>query len=472
MTGECGAGVGGPFEGKFRWATQSASSTYSFATGVAFGVNDDIVVGGFYSYGEMQIGTTTLEHQGALDHYEIFLASFGKDKGQPNWALGFPASGHQLVYDIDVDQKTGDIVVTGSFDESVSFDGGTTTLTSMGMGDIYVARFTKDGAPLWSRRFGDSEQQVGINVAIDGAGEVVIAALVYGTLEFGDKTVGTVGNIGLFLGKLDASGKDDWHYLYQNAFYNGEYVGLDVDKEGNIVMTASASGAEFQSSDKHKGDTDVVVVKYDKDGTRLWSRMFGGTTLTLSENGQQWGTAAVFDCAGDVLVTGAFKKDLAFGELPVLVNVDPMDDGDIFLARLRGSDGEPVWAKAFGDAGLQQGSSIDTDNDGNVTLGGVLFDAMSSTGIDLGSGTKHPPSPIDGVDYREDFFIAKYNADGGYLWSRRFGDEFIQEGKIAVDPSGLVAAAGDFHFGIEFAPTPGGQLVDEQHDMFVTVFEP
>jgi hypothetical protein len=63
-------------------------------------------------------------------------------------------------------------------------------------------------------------------------------------------------------------------------------------------------------------------------------------------------------------------------------------------------------------------------------------------------------------------------ATDDHLWSRRFGDPFIQEGEIAVDPSGAIACAGDFYFGIQFDGTTGGELSDPERDMFVALFNP
>ena len=468
---QCGTGGGGAYDGALRWASKSTQSVYALATGVAFGASNDVIVAGNYSEGDIQLGTSLLEHAGAPATNDIFLASFDEVSGDPRWARGFPAAEEQIVYDVEVHRGSGDIVLTGRVEGTVSFGDGT-TLVSQGMGDVFIARFDKDGAHLWSRLYGDPDHQVGINVAVDGEGNIVLGALIYGTIDFKDDQWGTPGDIGLFVGKLDPGGNELWSRFYDTGFYDGETIGLDTDADDNIVLTGSGSGAHFNASDPFNGETDVYVIKYDKDGTYLWSRMFGGTGIPDTENGHQWGTAAAFDCTGEIFVTGAFRKDLAFGELPVITAVDPTDEGDIFVARLRGSDGEPVWARAFGDAGLQRGLSIDADALSNVVLGGVLVDTATSTGIDLGGGDKHLPPGPDGGDYREDLVIARYTSAGDHLWSRRFGDPFIQEGEVAVDPSGAIACAGDFYFGIQFDGTPGGELSDPERDMFVALFNP
>lgn len=467
--GVCGA-ADPPGEGPLRWASQSTRSSYALATGVALGAQGDVIVAGVYSAGDLQIGASTLPHAGDPDDFDVFLASFDAATGEPRWVRGFPADGQQIASDVEVDRVSGDIVLSGRFEGSVSFDGGATTLPSSGASDAFLARFDPQGDPLWSARYGDAEEQVAINVAFDGLGEIVFGALVAGTIDFAGETMGTPGSAGLLVGKLGADSEERWGRFYPSAFHDGEHVGLDADADGHIVVTGSASTFGFDSQDPFHGGTDVFVVKYDKEGATLWSRLFGGTGVE-ADNGQQWGTAAAFDCRGDVVLTGAFRKDLVFGDIPALTAADAADPGDVFVARLRGADGAPLWAKAFGDAGLQRGLSIGTDGRSSVVVGGILVDADASVGVDFGGGLLPPPGK-DGADHREDLFVAKLSPEGDHLWSKRIGDELTQEGEIAVDPSGSVVAAGDFFSEIRLDPTPAGALTDDGRDLFVALFGP
>lgn len=473
-TGECGAGGGGGFTGALRWAKSSTNSTYALATAVAFGASDDLVVAGMYSQGDLQLGNSTLRHAGVDRSPDIFLASLDRETGNPRWAFGFPAAEAQEVVDVAVAPGSGDIVISGWIDGTVAFGDGQPALMSNGGHDAFVARFTREGAPRWSRRFGDGQEQVALNVAFDGAGAVLFGAFVQGSFEFGGEVRGPSGSAlqGLFLGKLGEDGGELWSHFYDTAFYEGGYLGLDADAGGNVVVTGSASSFAFGSSDQFRGDTDVYVLKLDKDGETIWSRLFGGTISPQPENGRQWGTAAAFDCAGDVTITGMFQKDLKFGANPVLTSVDPADQGDIFIARLRGTDGEPVWSKAFGDTGFQQSLSVATDALTNVVIGGALLDNASSQGIDFGGGVMPPQQPEETGGYHEDFFVAKVSPAGEHLWSHRIGDVYLQQGKVTMAPSGAVAAAGDFFFDIRFDGPSPVQFSDPSRDLFVTLFDP
>jgi hypothetical protein len=78
---------------------------------------------------------------------------------------------------------SGDVLVTGQFTGSVDF--GTGRLTTAGGNDVFVARYSAAGAPLWARRFGGLITDVGSGVAVDGSGNVLVTGYFAGTVDFG-----------------------------------------------------------------------------------------------------------------------------------------------------------------------------------------------------------------------------------------------------------------------------------------------
>lgn len=111
-------------------------------------------------------------------------------------AKGFLAHG----FGVAADAASGDVVVTGYYDGTIDFGGG--PLTSAGGYDVFVARF--DGAlnPVWSRRFGDANDQMGQAVAIDGAGHVAVVGSFWGTVDFGGGTLTSGGFQDVFVAEI------------------------------------------------------------------------------------------------------------------------------------------------------------------------------------------------------------------------------------------------------------------------------
>src|SRR5579871_1167393 len=81
--------------------------------------------------------------------------------------------------------------------------------------------------------------------------------------------------------------------------------------------------------------------------------------------------------------------------------------------------------------------------------GSVLLAGSFEGTIDLGGG----PLRSAGGD---DVFVARLDASGKHLWSKRFGDAHAQHGRaVALDPSGNVVLAGDAQGTLDFPPPVG-----------------
>src|SRR4051812_23693232 len=78
----------------------------------------------------------------------------------PLWSKQFGASSDDVGFDVAVDTFSGNVVTTGYFKGSVDFGGGALTSTAQSE-DIYIAKYDPAGAYLWSKRAGDGADQVG-----------------------------------------------------------------------------------------------------------------------------------------------------------------------------------------------------------------------------------------------------------------------------------------------------------------------
>jgi hypothetical protein len=94
------------------------------------------------------------------------------------------------------------------------------------------------------------------------------------------------------------------------------------------------------------------------------------------------------------------------------------------------------WSKRFGDANYQGVNSVAVDGSGNIILTGAFVGTVDFGGGPLTSGDIHYP----------DVFLAKFDAAGNHLWSRRFGNGFnlSPDAWVAGDGSGNVVFTGSF----------------------------
>src|SRR5439155_3523626 len=115
--------------------------------------------------------------------------------------------------------------------------------------------------------------------------------------------------------------------------------------------------------------------------------------------------------------------------------------------------GDHVWSKHLGGTGDDLAMGVDVDGTGNVVVTGGFTGAVNFGGGVLTSAGM------------SDIFVAKYGADGTYLWASRFGSTGNDRANsVAVDSSGNVLVTGSFLGTVDFG---GGPLLAPAGD---TVF--
>lgn len=117
------------------------------------------------------------------------------------------------------------------------------------------------------------------------------------------------------------------------------------------------------------GGLDIFVAKLDTSGNGIWAVHFGGTA-------DERDPRIAVDPAGDVYITGTFSGQIAFGA----VNLVALGDIDVFVAKLRGSDGSVAWAISRGTAGTDRAGDIAVDAAGHVVLGASLNGTAMASG--------------------------------------------------------------------------------------------
>lgn len=334
----------------------------------------------------------------------------------------------------------GNVIITGAFQGTVDFGGG--NLTSVGDVDLFIAKFSATGEHIWSQRFGDALGQAGTAIATDTAGNVYVTGFFKGTMTFGGTTLTTSGSgifQDIFLVKLAAAnGVPQW----SKSFVGGQDAGetarsVAISPAGNVAIVGDyqADVMDLGSIDFGGGELpaaegiDLFVAEFDTTGAHVWSKSFGDV-------GDQFGRGVAYDAQGNVLVTGEAQGTVDFGGGPKMAQGDP----SAFVAKLS-AGGEHVYSFSFGD-GASGGVSITATPDG----GAIVTGDFQGT-IDFGGGALESA----GTD---DIFVARLDAQGGHVWSQRFGDELAQHaGGVAVDGGGNVLLTGYYNGTMTFGET-------------------
>jgi hypothetical protein len=411
--------------GAHLWSKRAGDASGQGGQGIATDAAGNVYFIGAFQ-GTFDFGGGALTSAGSND---VFVVKFDPN-GAVIWTKKFGDASSQAGQSIAVD-AAGDVYIAGMFAGTANFGGA--NLTSAGANDIFVAKLTPVGAHLWSKRFGDANNQEVQDLTVDSAGNVIVTGGLGGTVNFGGGALTSAGLRDIFIAKFDTGGAHLWSKRFGDASDQFGYnlatsAAGDVYLTGGLTGTVNFGGANLTSA----GANDIYLVSFNAAGTHQWSKRFGDALA-------QQGDEVAVDPAGDILLAGYMEGAADFGGGALT----SAGGGDIFLAKFNAA-GAHQWSKRFGDAAQQGAQAAAVDSAGNVILTGYVQGS-----IDFGSGALTSAGLSDIV-------VAKFDASGAPIWSKLYGDAVSQSGQnIAVDDANNVFIGSDFGGTVDFG---GGAL--------------
>ncbi|WP_165251531.1 hypothetical protein [Paludisphaera soli] len=344
----------------------------------------------------------------------------------------------------------GNVYVTGTFFGQADF--GAFRLTSAGDADAFVAKLDGSGGVVWAKGWGSSEQDVGNDLAVDGAGNVISV----GTSAYSDPVKGWIANESQ-VRKYGPTGAAVWSASFAGPTH-GAY-GVATDAANNIYVAGRFSGnPDFNPSPKKANYASAsgsysnygsgYVLKLTSAGAYGWVSAFqtrptqktSGSALTIFD--------IAADAAGDVAVVGNFQGEIDFNPS---ASVDTrLPDTRLvngFVVKLT-SNGSLAWARHTGGDGA---AAVAFDAAGAVYVTGWFSSA--APGFSPGFGL--PDTPSHGA---ADVYLSKYTSAGNLAWAVTFGGAGPDAGHgLSVDASGIIYLAGLWGAGTtDFDPTLQG----------------
>jgi len=401
------------------WAKKAGGTSYDSSSSIAVDANGNSYITGYF-YGSATFGTTTLTSSGGSD---IFVAKLDING---NWLWAKKAGGTDFDFgnSIAVDAN-GNSYVTGYFSGSANF--GTTTLTSSSeyYTEIYVAKLDINGNWLWANKAGGTGWDYGYGIAVDANGNSYVTGAFAESAIFGTTTLTSSGGSDIFVAKLDSSGNWLWAKQAGGTDYDDGY-GIVVDINGNSYVTGIfySSNCSFGSTTlTSSGGSDIFVAKLDINGNWLWAKQAGGTD-------NDFGYGIAVDANGNSYITGGFKESATFGT--TTLTSSGYYDYDIFVTKLD-IDGNWLWAKQAGGTGDEGSNSIAVDANGNSYITSGFEES-----VNFGTTTLTSSGYLD-------IFVAKIDHNGNWLWAKQAGGAIDDCGyDIALDANGNSYVTGFF----------------------------
>ena len=324
---------------------------------------------------------------------DIFFAKYDVD-GNYLWAKSIGNAAWDVGPGIAVD-GVGNVYMTGSFEGTVDFDPGvgTANLTSVGLFDIFFAKYDTAGNYLWAKSIGMGR---GYSIYVDGVSNVHLTGYFSGTADFdpgaGTANLTSAGNSDIFFAKYDTAGNYVWAKSIGSIFNDRSYS-IAIDGTGNVYITGYFSDtADFDpgidTANLTANGNNIFIAKYDSTGNYLWAK-------SIECNGFSFSIA--LDGFSNVHITGYFNGTADFDPGSDTVNLTPVGFIDIFFAKYD-TAGNYLWAKNIGSTIGDRGHSITVDGSGNVYITGAF---QLTVDFDPGAGTANLTGPKS--------FFAKYS---------------------------------------------------------------
>ncbi|MGI8892508.1 MAG: T9SS type A sorting domain-containing protein [Bacteroidia bacterium] len=343
--------------------------------------------------GTVTFGTTPLTSTSAFD--DMYIACYSST-GSLNYAIRFGGSGGGAgvtegrgIYA----DGSGKVYVTGAFSSTVSFGSTTVTAAHQFNSDIFVLKMTGSTVD-WAVRAGSATQEdKGNAITADASGNVYVAGMYKQSSDFGSITLTSTGVKDMFIARYSPAGVIDWAIRaggtsssQPNNSPAAEANAIKLDQNNNIYVTGIMNGNnvnfgtgvslnEQQQQGAFYGD--FFVAKYNSSGTVQWARNGGGNSVTDS------GNALDVDAAGNVYVTGSFQGNNAnFNGL----TVSSAGFGDVFVLKYT-STGTIAWINKIGAGNEDIGLSIIVDGTNKAYVSGFF-----TGNINVGASTINSPA--------------------------------------------------------------------------------
>lgn len=304
----------------------------------------------------------------------------------------------------------------------------------------------------WADKIGSTLSDDSRAIAQDLNGNIYIAGSFQGTTDFDPSpsvyTVTSGGGDDAFISKYDANGNFLSVYTFSNNLYC-KIFGLVVDNNNDVIVTGGYSGTvDFDpgvGTSIHTAGasgTNIFIMKLNANGTHAWSKNIGAVGL------DDYGLSVTSDQNNNVLITGYFQgSNVDFDPGSGVFNMGAVSTNkQIFLLKLDAA-GNFVWAFPIDSPSSDVGQTVATDALNNVYIGGYFSNICDFNPSSTATNSLQPSGSWDA-------FIAKYDANGNYIWANPFtgaSTENVLFIKVS-NATGDVYSTGNFKGVVDFDP--------------------
>lgn len=333
-------------------------------------------------------------NQGTQD---VYLTKYDST-GNVLWTQMVGAADSASGYGLALDQN-GNAYVTGSSTSAL-----TTTSIADGNNDSFVAKYDKNGTPVWTQQLQTLNANQSNAISVDANGNVFIGGQVTGVIGSGQTSSGKQD---AYVAQLDSKGK----LVYEQQFGtsgNDQVSAMTTASDGSLYVASVQNG-------------HAVLSKYaNGDATQapLWTQDLGDL-----QNGGTIGSIAV---SGNQVYLSGTTTNASFTGGTATITAPSSGGSDAYVMGItdNGTSATANTVTYVGTSAQDQGGALTVGSDGTVYLAGTTSGTFSGQ-------TRSTQNTTNA-------FVASIAPGGSLNWVRQYGgmDGQSTGTSVAVDASG------------------------------------
>ncbi len=237
--------------------------------------------------------------------------------------------------------------------------------------DVVLIKIDTDANVKWSKQFVTDATDTPNDMKVDSNNNIYIV---------GHRKMNKV-----FIKKLDNSGDELWskELVIGAANYHNK---IDLDEDNNLYVTATTSSAV--SGTTHIGLEDILVMKFNSNGDKVWYKEVGKVGKDNSRN-IRYKNNYIY-----IVGTADISSSSRYG------------DGSPYIAKLN-KDGNLIFDKTY-TAGVFDSNSIDINENNEIFIGGSNME--------------------DILEFKQ--FVKKLDNNGEIIWEKEWINEHARNSSI------------------------------------------
>ncbi|EPG76214.1 beta-propeller repeat protein [Leptospira fainei serovar Hurstbridge str. BUT 6] len=314
--------------------------------------------------------TGSLDGNALIGTQDAFVVKYDTN-GNKQWTRTLGTAGASLTTSGIASDSFQNVYMLGS--TNLSLDGQAFSGTS----DLFLSKYDTNGNKLWTRLLGAlANATLPMGIATDSFNFIYITGYTNGNLDGNVLT----GLYDLFLTKYDPNGIRLWTRTLGVSGAHTQSNAVTLDSSNSVYMTGYTTGN--LDGNVLAGGQDLIVVKYDSNGNKQWTRQLGVAAASETGNG------IVTDMRGNIYATGNTNGNL---------DGQTLTGTFAFFVVKYDNQGAKQWTRLLGTGGT-------------FTYGlGITYDSFNNVFITGNTGGGLDGNTLTGT---QDIYMTKYDSNG------------------------------------------------------------